>query len=105
VAGAYFLLALSSFIDNLDRRTRYLNVPDMLERKIRDLTTRIVELEQALSSSHAQHTQTMHPLLKNEHLGIITAEEDEDVIDEPLDMPEQDVFKDLNSPKWMVASG
>ncbi len=76
----------------------------MLERKIRDLTTRILELEQALSSSHAQHSQATHPLLKNEHLGIIAAEEDEDVIDEPLDMPEQDVFKDLNSPNWIVAS-
>ena len=76
----------------------------MLERKIRDLTTRIVELEQALTSSHAQHSQTTHPLLKNEHLGAITAEEEEDVIDEPLDMPEQDVFKDLNSPNWIVAS-
>ena len=77
----------------------------MLERKIRDLTTRILELEQALSSTHAQHSQTTHPLLKSEHLAIITAEEDEDVIDEPLDMPEQDVFKDLNSPNWIVASG
>jgi hypothetical protein len=77
----------------------------MLERKIRDLTTRILELEHALTSSHAQHSQSTHPLLKNEHLGIITAEEDEDVTDEPLGMPEQDVFKDLNSPKWMVASG
>lgn len=76
----------------------------MLERKIRDLTTRVLELEQALSSSHAQHTQTTHPLLKNEHLGTITAEEEEDVIDEPLDIPEQDVFKDVNSPNWIVAS-
>jgi hypothetical protein len=77
----------------------------MLERKIRDLTTRILELEQALSSTHAQYSQTTHPLLKNDHLGIITAEEEEDTIDDPLDMPEQYVFKDLNSPKWIVASG
>jgi hypothetical protein len=76
----------------------------MLERKIRDLTTRMVELEQALSSSHAQHSQTTHPLLKNEHPGIIAAEEDEDIIDEPLGMPEDIVFNDLNSPKWIVAS-
>ena len=75
----------------------------MLERKIRDLTTRIVELEQALSSSHSQHSQHTHPLLKSEHLGMIAAEEDEDIIDDPLDMPED--FKDLNSPKWIVASG
>jgi len=74
----------------------------MLERKIRDLTTRIVELEQALSSSHAQHSQNTHPLLKSEQLGIIAADEDEDIIDDPLDMPED--FKDLNSPKWIVAS-
>ena len=76
----------------------------MLERKIRDLTTRILELEQALSSSHAQHSQTTHPLLKNEHFGIITAEEEEEVIDEPLDMPEQDALRDSNSPNWIVAS-
>jgi len=76
----------------------------MLERKIRDLTTRILELEQALSSSHAQHSPSTHPLLKNEHLGMITAEDDEDIIDEPLDMPEEYVFTDLNSPKWILAS-
>ena len=76
----------------------------MLERKIRDLTSRAVELEQALSSSHAQHSQSMHPLLKSDHLGMIAAEEEEDPIDEPLDMPEEYVLKDLNSPKWIVAS-
>ena len=76
----------------------------MLERKIRDLTTRILELEQALISSHAQHSQTAHPLLKSEHSGIIPTEEDEDIIDEPLDMPEGYGFKDVNSPKWIVAS-
>lgn len=76
----------------------------MLERKIRDLTTRIVELEQALYSSHAQHSQTTHPLLKSELSGMIATGEDEDIIDEPLDMPEGEVFKDSNSPKWILAS-
>lgn len=35
---------------------------------------------------------------------MITAEDDEDIIDEPLDMPEEYVFTDLNSPKWILAS-
>ena len=102
-----FLESLGRFVDDLRiRHPRYLNVPDMLEKKIRDLTTRILELEQALSSSHAQHTQTPHPLLKHEHLAMMAIEEDEDIVDEPLDMREDYVFKDkdLNSPKWIMAS-
>jgi hypothetical protein len=90
-----------SSVDNRDD-PRYLNVPDMLEKKIRDLTTRILELEQALSSSHAQHSQATHPLLKNEQLGIVATEEDDDMADDSFDMPEECVFKHSNSPKWIM---